>query len=90
MGKLKCILCTPWTCCGSGRAIHDSDFQEHRRTQLSGLDQAMRSINLGQNNYTRHIDDPNHEITFSSTIKSDVHSQDSSYQPANLEPYKKV
>ena len=70
MGKLKCILCTPWTCCGSGRTIHKNDRQEHRRTQLGGLDQAIRSINLGQNNYTRQINDANHEATFSSISKS--------------------
>lgn len=83
MGKLKCILCAPWNCCGSSQAIQTIEVQEHRRTQISGLDQAIRSINLGQNNYTRQIDDPNHEITFSSKIKPDHISQAS--QPSILQ-----
>ena len=89
MGKLKCILCSPWTCCGSGRAIHENDLREHHKSQLGGLDQAIRSINLGQNNYTRQIDESNHEVTFSTTSKAgDV--KDNSYQSADLEPYKKT
>ena len=89
MGKLKCILCSPWSCCGSGKAIHENELKEHRKSQLGGLDQAIRSINLGQNHYTRQIDDPNHEVTFSTTSKSSE-VEKSSYQSADLEPYKKA
>ena len=77
MSKLKCILCTPWNCCGSSQTARTIEVQEHRRTQLSGLDQAIRSINLGQNNYSRQIDEPNHDITFSPKMKLDHVSQDS-------------
>ena len=88
MGNLKCILCTPFSCCVGGTAVYDADIQDHRRTQLSGLDQAIRSINLGQNNYSPQVDDPDHDET---TSEKSEHKQEqnSYYQSATLEPYKK-
>ena len=86
MGKLKCILCTPFSCCVSGNAAYDGEIKEHRRTQLTGLDQAIRSINLGQNNYSPQIDDPNAEDIKPEKIgKREEHNFH--YQSATLEPY---
>ena len=88
MGKLKCLLCTPFTCCVSGNSAYDGDIQEHRRTQLSGLDQAIRSINLGQNKYSAQIDDPNVEEIRPG--KSDLKIvENTHYESATLEPYNK-
>ena len=86
MGKLKCILCTPFSCCVSGKTAYDGEIKEHRRTQLTGLDQAIRSINLGQNNYSPQIDDPNAEdIKPEKFVKREENNFH--YQSANLEPY---
>ena len=88
MSKLKCILCSPWNCFGSGKAVNASKIQEHHRTQLSsGLDQAFRSINLSSNNYTRQVDEPNHEYVATNKRNNEPSFQDSSFQTANLEPY---
>ena len=88
MRKLKCISCSPWNCFGSGKAVNASKIQEHHRTQLSsGLDQAFRSINLSSNNYTRQIDEPNHDYVTTTKRKNEKSSQDSTFQTANLEAY---
>ena len=88
MGRLRCILCSPWSCCGSGKRVIKTKTQEHHRTQLSGLDQAIRSINFGQNEYARQVDEPNHENTLSSRNKMDHSLQGSLYKSASLEPYR--
>ena len=64
-------------CCAGNRMDLAVEVQEHRRTQINGLDQAMRSLNIRQNNYTRQIDCPNHETTFAQKIVSDRALQDS-------------
>ena len=88
MSKLNCISCSPWNCFGSGKAVNASKIQEHHRTQLSsGLDQAFRSINLSSNNYTRQIDEPNHDYATTTKRKNEKSFQDSSFQTANLEAY---
>ena len=90
MGKLKCLLCAPFTCCVGGKAGYDKKIQDHRRTQLSGLDQAFRSINLGQNNYSPQIDEPNDEETKPRKTGLKLEIEDSCYQSAILEPYKSL
>ena len=73
MNKLSCIfLCTSWNCCRSSQSIQAMEVQEHRRTQLGGLDQAIRSINFSQHHYSRQIDEPNQELTFSSETKLEM------------------